>query len=342
MDQTDARRLTHAQLTELRKRAIAAIQRGESPNDVTRVLGVHVSTVYGWLARYRHGGWDALDARKRGGRPRKLTAKMMQFVYHTVTKDPRQLKFPFALWTSVMIKDVIWRKFKVRLSKASVCRLLNQLGLSAQKPLWRAYQQNPEKVQKWLDEEYPKIRAVARKQKAEIYFGDEAGIRSDSHAGTTWAKKGNTSVVSTTGARFGLNIISAVSPRGKMRFMVVHGRVTAKVFIQFLKRLLHNAPRRVYLIVDGHPTHKAKLVSKFVESTKGTLCIFLLPPYSPELNPDEQVWNDLKNNGVGRLAITGPDQLKSAVKSHLRRLQNKPERIRSFFQAPDTKYAAYS
>ncbi len=341
MKSTDARKLKRDQLTDLRRRGVAAVQEGETPAMVAKVLGVGVSTVFGWLAKYRAGGWDALRAHRRGGRRPKLDASKLKCLYDTITtKDPRQLQFPFALWTSRMVGELIERKFGLRLGKSSVCRLLNQLGLSPQKPLWRAFQKDPVRVQKWLSEEYPTIKAEAKKRGAVIYFGDEAGVRSDHHAGTTWAVRGKTPVVQTTGARFGLNLISAVSAQGEMRFMTVKGTVTAPVFVEFLKRLLHMADRPVFLIVDGHPTHRSRLVSKFVGASDGMLHLFFLPGYSPELNPGEQVWNDLKNNGVGRKVITGPDKLKSEVLSHMRSLQKRPSRIRTFFMLPDTLYAA--
>jgi transposase len=228
----------------------------------------------------------------------------------------------------------------VKLSKASVCRLLAQLGLTPQRPVWRAYQQRPEQVQKWLQEEYPRIRQLAQRKKAMIFFGDEAGVRSDHHAGTTWAAKGKTPVVSGTGVRFGLNLISAVSAQGEFRFMTVKGRVGAAKFIAFLKRLIHNAQRMIFLIVDGHPAHKAKMVVRFIESVKDRLQLFFLPPYSPELNPDERVWNDLKNNAVGRKFIDSPKELNKAVISHLRLVQKSPDRVRSYFQNETTRYAA--
>jgi transposase len=341
MKSTDARKLKRDQLTDLRRRGVSAVQEGETPSMVAKVLGVGVSTVFGWLAKYRAGGWDALQAHRRGGRRPKLDASKVKWLYDTITtKDPRQLQFPFALWTSRMVGELIERNFGIRLGKSSVCRLLNQLGLSPQKPLWRAFQKDPVRVQKWLSEEYPTIKAEAKKRGAVIYFGDEAGVRSDHHTGTTWAVRGKTPVVQTTGARFGLNLISAVSAQGEMRFMTVKGTVTAPVFVEFLRRLLHNADKPVFLIVDGHPIHHSRVVSRFVASTDGMLHLFFLPGYSPELNPGEQVWNDLKNNGVGRKVITGPDKLKSEVLSHMRSLQKRPSRVRTFFMLPDTLYAA--
>ena len=337
----DARRLTHKTLTELRKRGVSSVQDGQSPELVAKALGINRVTMYGWLALYRNGGWAALDARKRGGRKPKLDAKVIRWVYNTVTmKNPLQLKFTFALWTAKMVGQVIFQKFGIKLSKASVCRLLVQLGLTPQRPVWRAYQQRPEQVQKWLQEEYPRIRALARRNKALIFFGDEAGIRSDHHAGTTWAIKGKTPVVSSTGARFGLNLISAVSAQGEFRFMTVKGRVGAARFIEFIKRLIHGVDRMVFLIVDGHPAHKAKMVSRYVDSIKDRFRLFFLPAYSPELNPDERVWNDLKNNGIGKQSITSAKQLHSAVISYLHFIQKSPARVRSYYNNETTKYAA--
>lgn len=341
MSKQDARRLDHKTLTEIRKRAVSQVHADESPEIIARALGINRVTIYGWLARYRQGGWDALNAKKRGGRPPKLDGKALRWIYNTVTqKDPRQLKFAFALWTAGMISVLIRRKFAIRLSRSSVSRLLNQLGLSVQRPLWRAYQQNPEEVERWLKEEYPKISSLAKRQKAHIFFGDEAGVRSDFHSGTTWGIRGKTPIVSSTGARFGLNMISALSPRGQLRFMITKERIGAKIFLEFIKRLLRDIKGNIFLIVDGHPTHKAVMVKKFTESVKDRFRLFFLPPYAPELNPDEWVWNDLKNNGIGRKAITTPNQLKKEVLSHMRSLQKTPDLIRSFFQAPTTKYAA--
>ena len=341
MKTTDARRLSHKMLTELRHRGVSSVQEGQSPEIVAKALGINRVTIYGWLSRYRHGGWGALDAKKRGGRIPKLDGKALKWIYDTITsKNPLQLRFTFALWTAKMVGQIIFQRFDIKLSKASVCRLLNQLGLTPQRPVWRAYQQKPEDVERWLREEYPRIKDWARRNKALIFFGDEAGVRSDHHAGTTWGARGKTPVVSSTGARFGLNLISAVSSQGEFRFMTVKGRVGAAQFIEFIKRLLHGIDRMVFLVVDGHPTHKAKSVTRFVRSMKDRFRLFFLPPYSPELNPDEGVWNDLKNNAIGRQCITSPTQLQGAVLSHLRYIQKSPDRVCSYFYSETTKYAA--
>jgi transposase len=341
MKRQDARKLDHKTLEEIRIRAVQQVQNGESPETVIRALGFSRACIYQWLAAYRAGGWDGLKAGKITGRPKKLTGNQMRWIYKTVTgKNPLQLDFPFALWTRGMISQLIYRKFGVKLSLSSVGRLLAQLGLSCQKPLFRAWQQDASRVEQWLKQEYPRIRAQAKREKAEIFFEDESGVRSDFHGGTTWAPQGKTPVVRVTGQRFSLNMISAVSPKGSLRFMVVKGGVGAKVFITFLKRLMHGRRRPIFLIVDGHPAHRAKLVKSYVESTNGRLRLFSLPPYSPELNPDELVWNDVKNNGVARSIVNGPRDLHRIVVGRLRFLQKSPERVRSFFQAPETRYAA--
>jgi transposase len=195
-------------------------------------------------------------------------------------------------------------------------------------------------VERWLREEFPRIRSLAKAQGAAIWFADEAGVRSDAHAGTTWAPRGRTPIVSTTGARFGLNLISAVTRQGAFRFMCVAGRVNGSVFLEFLKRLRHGSRRPIFVIVDGHPAHGAAVVTRYVRSLSGALRLFFLPPYSPELNPDEHVWNDLKSNALGPRAIAGPAELKRDVLSHLHHLQKSPHRVRRFFLAPETAYAA--
>ena len=341
MKKQDARKLSHKTLEEIRIRAVEQVQAGESPEKVIAALGFSSRCIYNWLAMYRAGGWDALRAKKISGRPQKLSGGQLQWLYRTVTmKNPLQLQLPFALWTRAQIQTLLQRKYGVKLSLTSIGRLLGQMGLSCQKPLFRAWQQNAALVKQWLDVEFPKIRASAKRAKAELFFEDESGVRSDFHAGTTWAPRGQTPIVRVTGQRFSLNMISAISAKGELRFMVVKGGVGAKVFLKFLKRLLQGHRRRVYLIVDGHPAHRAKIVKDFVISTDGRLKLFFLPPYSPELNPDELVWNDVKNNGVARSMISQPRDLHRVVVGRLRFLQKSPERVRSFFQAPDTRYAA--
>jgi transposase len=341
MEKRDGRALDHKALEAIRIQAVQRVEAGESPEDVIRILGFARPVIYEWLAKYREGGLDALRAKAIPGRPPRLDGKQLRWVYKAITtKSPLQYRFEFALWTRGMVRDLIRERFGVRLSDVSVGRLLKKLGLTPQKPLRRAYEQNPEWVQRWRAEDFPKIQALAKKARATLYFCDEAGVRSDFHSGTSWAPKGQTPIVEATGQRYGMNIISAISPRGDMRFMTVEGRMNAGKFIEFLKRLLHNAERPIFLIVDGHPSHRARKVFEFLRKTNGRLRLFFLPPYSPELNPDELVWNHLKNHGVGKRIVRSRDELRRIVIGHLRFLQKTPDIIRAFFREPHVQYVS--
>jgi transposase len=337
----DGRKLDHKTLEALRIRAVGQVGEGAHPEDVAAALGLHRKTVYGWLAKYREGGKDALKARAVPGRPPKLGGPQLSRLYALIAgRDPRQMQFEFALWTREMIREVIRREFGVALSVVSVGRLLGKLGLSPQRPLHRAYQQDPEAVQRWKAEVYPAIRAEAEAAGAVIYFADEAGIRSDYHSGTTWSPVGQTPVVKNTGSRFSVNMISAVSAKGALRFAVYEGNTNAATFIDFCKRLLHDTAGPVYLIVDGHPAHRATATKEFAVSTEGRLRLISLPGYSPELNPDEWVWKNVKHDRIGKTGVTSKEDLKSKAIGALRRLQKRPGLVRAFFADPHLRYIA--
>ena len=342
MRTNDARRLDHATLEAMRERAVRSVHDGESPEIVARIIGISRSTIYGWLAQYRRGGWSALKAKPLFGRPPKLDGKKLKWVYDTVTqKNPMQLKFAFALWTREMVARLIKVKFNISLSPVSVGRLLAQLGITCQRPLHRALERDEALVRQWLKQDYPRIRALAQREKADIYFGDAAHMRSDHHAGRTWGKKGETPVVLSTGARYRMSLISAVTSRGHMRFMIKEtGGVNAEVFIEFLRRLMIGSKNRIFIIVDRGPAHVAKKTKAFVASLGGRLRLFYLPPYSPDKNPDELVWKHLKADTVGRTSITSFDDFKDKVRSSMLSLQRSPAKIRAFFQKLSLQYAA--
>jgi transposase len=335
----DGRKVDHRTLEQLRIRAVRQVEHGAHPEDVAAALGMTRAAVYGWLAKYREGGLDALRAKPVPGRPPTLSGAQLARLYGLVVgNDPRQLRFTFALWTRAMIRELIRREFDAHLSEVSVGRLLRKLGLSPQRPLYRAYQQNPQAVVRWKAETYPQLRREAASVGATIYFADEAGVRSDYHAGTTWAPVGRTPVVAATGDRFGVNLISAVTAKGKLRFAAYDDHLNGPVFIDFCRRLLHDTPEPVFLVLDGHPVHRSKAVKQFAESTGGRLRLCFLPGYSPELNPDEWVWKHVKHDRIGRAGVTSPDDLKAKALAVLHRLQRLPHLVRSFFRDPNLRY----
>ena len=341
MRKDDARQLDHKTLEALRIRAVRLVQNGESPEVVGKALGLNRTTIYDWLAKYRSGGYDALKSRPTPGAKPKLDGKKLKWLFDVVTqKNPRQMRFEFALWTREMIQDLISKKYKIKLSLKSIGKLLAQLGLTCQKPLYKAIQQDDSLVRTWLKKTFPKIKRRAIKEKAEVFFGDAAHIRSDHHAGKTWGIKGQTPVVTSTGTRFGLSLISAITSKGHMRFMTVEGGVDSEVFIKFLKRLLVGAKRKIFLIVDNGASHKSKKTKEFVESQKDKLELFYLPPYSPELNPDELVWNHLKTHTTGRSTVSDKKDFKKKVTRSMKSLQKNRNKIRSFFGKESLKYAA--
>jgi transposase len=337
---TDGRSLDRKAKEALRIRVVEQVREGFSPEQLAKVLDINPRTVYRWLEQFHYGGQEALKAKPIPGRPPKLSGEQMSWIATTVReKNPLQLQFPFALWTLGMIRELIRTRFAVGLSEVSVGRLMRTLGFTPQRPLHRAYQQDPVLVEKWRAEDYPAIQRRAKKEKARIFFADESGIRSDYHTGHTWAPVGKTPVVEVSGARFSLNMLSAVSPQGQFRFMVHEGTATAETFCTFLKRLAQGVEEKIFLIVDGHRIHRAKKVDHLLAKLNGKITLFFLPPYSPQLNPDEWVWGQVKQR-VGKQLIQSKADLKARVMAALRSLQKLPEKIRGFFQAPSCQYAA--
>lgn len=341
MRKDDARQLDHQTLEALRMRSVHHIHGGESPEVVAKAIGINRTTIYEWLSRYRHGGWDALKSRPTPGPKPRMNGRQIRWVFDVLTqKNPLQMQFEFALWTREMIQKLIKDKFRIKLGLKSIGKLLAQLGFTCQRPLYKAIQKNESLVREWLRKTFPRIKSRARLERADIYFGDAAHIRSDHHSGRSWSLKGQTPIVTSTGARFAFSLISAITAKGHMRFMVVEGGVNSHVFIQFLKRLLTGAKKKIFLILDGGSAHKSKMTKAFVESVKGQLELFILPPYSPDLNPDELVWNHLKNHTVGRSTVSDKADFKGKVTRSMRSLQKNKKKIRSFFGKDSLKYAA--
>jgi transposase len=337
---SDGRKLGRDAQADLRRNAVRQVLAGESPEDVARIAGRHRSWIYRALKAYQTKGEEGIGVHKAPGKPPIMDDRKRQALRKIILgKTPDQLKMEFTLWTVDQVVAYIVQRWEIRLSISTATRILHDLGLSFQKPLTKAFQQDPAAVAKWLEVEYPKIRAKAKRQGAEIFFGDEAGLRSDHHSGRTWGEKGKTPVVVATGARFGFNVVSAVNSHGKFCWMVHEGRFGSDQFIDFMKRLVKGRKRKVFLIVDGHSAHKSKKVLEFVDSRSKQIELFYLPAYSPQLNPDELVWNCLKGD-LGRKTVTGPDQMKALATACLDSLKTSPAKIQSLFQERHVRYAA--
>lgn len=342
--QTAKKKPTAAAEARYRKRvdAVAAVQSGEPVESVAQIVGVGLSTLFRWLARYRNGGEHALLEGRRAGRPRKVDEKVMRWLYNVITLgNPMQYQFEVCLWTLGIIRTVLKRDKGIDLSKASVCRLMAQLGLTPQRPIFRSYQQDPKKIDKYLKETFPEARELARQKKAIIYFVDEASVRADAHRGTTWGKSGQTPVVEDSGDRFGVNMISAVSPRGDMKFRTFEGKMNGAKYLEFLTDLLHDAGKPIIVIADNASYHNGKFLKQCAETSGGKVTLVFLPPYSPELNPDEQVWNHCKAR-LGAMFIESKERLVEETRKVLRSIQMATDLVLSFFKLKDTQYAAGS
>ena len=253
-------------------------------------------------------------------------------------KTPDQCKLAMGLWTREAVQELIKRKFGIEKSLPQIGRYLKSWGFTSQKPIYKAYEQEPEEVKQWLEEDFPKIKKQAKKEQAVIYFGDETGLRSDHQAGKTFSPKGKTPVVKKSGKRFSLNMVSAISARGDKRFMIFKGMFNADCFIKFLRQLTKNQKQKILFIVDNYSVHKTKKVKEWVEKNKNKIELFYLPRYSPELNPDEYLNNDIKTNLVGKTNASNTAELAKAVKTHLKKKSN--EKIKKFFQHEAVQYAA--
>lgn len=319
--------------------AVTLIENGTHPDLVAEIFDVSRSSVYDWYQKYREGGLAALSTKFASGRPTVLSdQEMIQLRSMIVGSDPRQYSFGMALWTRELVAGLIEQKFGTRLTLPTISRILKKLGLSPQRPVYRAYQQDPEKVRIWKEHTYPALREQAAQAGAALFFADEAGVRTDHHAGRTWAPIGRTPVVTATGEKESVTMVSAIGTRGQLHFDVFEGTMNAARFIEFCKKLLHECPTPVFLIVDGSGVHTAKIVRKYVESTEGRLRLFILPPYSPELNPDEWVWKNVKHDQVKRAVPMGKGHLWTLVRDALGHLKNTPEKLLGFFRDPHLAY----
>jgi transposase len=340
----DARSLPQAAQVELRRRAVVLVGGGRSQVEVAGLLSVSANAVGNWVRAHRRGGDRALDARRRGrrGGHTKLTdAQQQKIAKLIVGNNPDQLKLPGFLWTRALVRDLIAQQFQIEIGEDTVGRYLRAWGFSPQKPMRRAYEQSDAAVRRWLEERYPEIVKRAYRERAEILWADESGLRSDHTAGRTWAPVGQTPVTRGTGKRFKANMIAAISNTGTLRFRVFDERFTGPLFLDFLKRLVKDAnARKLMLIVDGHPAHRAKVVRDWAAAHPDLIELHFLPGYSPELNPAEMLNQDVKTNALGRRRPLTLTELKTDVRGFLRSCQRQPARVARYFHERHVTYAA--
>jgi transposase len=343
MKTSDFRALAPRAQQDLRVKAVQAVAGGMTQVAAAKLFGVTRQAVGGWMKLYAGQGAAGLRAKPRGrpkGGLRLKPWQAAQIAKTVVDRRPDQLKLPFYLWTRAAVGDLIARRFGVGLSVWTIGRYLARWGLTPQRPVKRAFERDPEAVRAWLAEEYPAIRAAAKRQKALIYWADEMGLRSDHATGTTYGRRGRTPAVPAPGRRFGCQMISAITNRGELAFMVFRGRFHTPVFLEFLQRLLRHAGRRAFLIADSHPVHRAGAVRRWLAAQAKRLQLFYLPGYSPELNPDEYLNNDVKGNAVGRRRARNQGELMASVRAYLRSTQKQPAVVRRYFEEEHVRYAA--
>jgi transposase len=323
---------------------VRLVGEGRSRTEVGGLLGVTRETVGRWVKAHRVGGDRALDARRRGrrGGHTKLTEAQQQKIASLVAgKNPDQLQLPGFLWTRALVRELIFQRFEVDVGEDTVGRYLRAWGMSPQKPMRRAYEQSDEAVRRWLEIDYPEIVKRARRERAEILWADESGLRSDHSAGRTWAPVGKTPVTRGTGKRFKANMIAAISNTGTLRFRVFDEKFTGPVFLDFLKRLVRdNKGRKIMLVLDGHPAHRARIVRDWAAANPTLIELHFLPGYSPELNPAECLNQDVKTNALGKRRPVNVTQLKAEVRSFLRSCQRRPAKVARYFHERHVAYAA--
>lgn len=306
------------------------------------IFGITERAVNKIWNKYKTEGLRSLYNKKRGVKGgKKINGKQSSEVRNLIKdKLPDQLKLSFGLWTREAVQQLIYDRYGIELSRWQVGRYLRSWGYTPQKPISKAFEQKPEKVKAWLEKEYPAIKRRAKKEKAVIYFGDETGMRSDHQAGKSYAPKGQTPVIKKTGQRFSLNMISAISNKGHLEFMIIDGRFNSEVFQVFLQQMIKYKREKIYFVTDGHPAHKTKKLNEWLSEHKKQIEVFFLPPYSPELNPQEYVNQDVKTNVIGKKRPINKDQMKSNVENFMLGRKNNRKQVQKYFHEKHVRYAA--
>jgi transposase len=344
MDHVDMRKLPAAAQEERRRQVVGLRDSGLTYDAIAVQVGLSRTGVFNICRRFAEQGLAGLASGPRGpaaGTGRFLQAEQEAEVRALISRHtPDDLGLPFALWSRAAVRELIEQHCGVRLAVRTMSTYLARWGFTAQKPLRRAYEQSPKAVRRWLRREYPALVARARGEKGVIFWGDETGVRSDDVRGRSFAPRGRTPVVRPSHRRARLGLISAVTNKGELRWMVLEGAVTAPSLIRFLGRLIEDARGKVFLIWDNLPVHRSQAVRGWLAKRTEQIEVYHLPSYSPELNPDEGLNADLKHAVTRKPPARSKPDLKRAVISHMRRLAKLPDRIRSYFGHPSFRYAA--
>ncbi len=344
MEKTDARTLTQEAQEALRKQIVRLRQAGRPNKDIAEIVGVSESHCSRVWKRYQKDGANAVAKGKRGrrhGDQRTLTAEQEADIKRLlIDKSPSQLKLSFALWTREAVQLLIHQQCGFKMPIRTVGEYLKRWGFTPQKPAKWAKEQSTPAVAKWLLKDYPEIAKRAKQDKAEIYWGDETGIQTGANVEKGYSPKGKTPVLRQTAQKHRVNMISAISNQGKVRFMFYRDTMNSKRLITFMNRLTKDVGRKVYLILDNLRVHHSELVKKWLKKHKDKIEVFYLPSYSPELNPDEYLNNSLKGRVHSGERAKNKEQLESKARKHMRYLQNRPAKVKKFFEHRCVSYAA--
>jgi transposase len=344
MEKMDARKHSPETQYEIRKQVIRLRQKGISNRDVAQGVGISESRASTLWRRYQEEGSHAIRLGRRGrrqGEKRTLTpAQETEIQRLLVDKTPEQLKLTFALWTRDAVRLLIKQLYRLDMPIRTVGAYLQRWGFTPQKPVKRAYEQNPQAVKQWLETEYPTLMARAKQEKAVIHWGDETGIQTDAYRVRGFAPQGKTPVVRLPAKKNSVSMISAITNQGQVRFMLYRESMTSQLLIKFMGRLVKDTDRKVFLILDNLRSHHGKKVKRWLEVHQEEIAVFYLPSYAPELNPDEYLNGNLKARVHSGQPARSQNDLEHKTRSFMRKLIKRPEHVRSYFRHPMVKYAA--
>jgi transposase len=343
MQNKDGRFRTASAQATIREQVVEFLKKKRgTQKQAAEIFGLSQSGIEKIWRKYKAEGRRGITEKKRGVQVgKKINGKQSAEVRQLIKdKLPDQLKLPYGLWTREAVQQLIQNRYGIELSRWQVGRYLKSWGYTPQKPISKAFEQKPEKVKQWLEKEYPGIKRRAAKENAIIYFGDETGMRSDHQAGRSYAPVGKTPVIKKTGQRFSLNMISAISNKGHLQFMVIDGRFNSSVFETFLRQMIKHSRQKIYFVTDGHPAHKTKALNEWLSANKDKIEVFFLPPYSPELNPQEYVNQDLKTNVIGKKRPLNKAQMRVNVEYFMNKRKNDRKQVQKYFHVSHVRYAA--